>query len=365
MMRKKSMNKESYSHAMIRDIHRSPRVVEETLRAIRKETPKFISQLVSSSPQITYIIGSGTSYHAGLAGQYALSALANLNSSVIPASELPLWIPTKSRGFILLAFSQSGESLDILNAVKFAKKRDAKIIAITNNEKSSLANLANHLLLTKAGEETAIAATKTYLAQVSAIYQFSLELSKELTEISSIEYSKYTKILDKIPELINEIIVNEEKNILKLAKDLVIFNTFFLLGSGPNYASALEGALKLQETCNLFSEGFSTREFLHGPMQLVDKTTPLFFIVSHEDNVDDWIDIITKFKKFEAPIITIAPKNIKIENYSKVVSIPKFLPKIFSPIINILPLQLFAYYSSLYRGLNPDQPEKLSKVVKS
>ena len=268
------MNKESYSHHMIRDIHSSPIVIEKTLCSIRKETTKFISLLTSNSPSITYIIGSGTSYHAGLAGQYALSSLANINSSVIPASELPMWISAKSREFNLLAFSQSGESLDIMNAVKFAKKREARIVAITNNENSSLAKLANHLLLTKAGEETSVAATKTYLTQLSAIYQFSLELAKEKNEISNIEYSNYNKILDKIPELIKTIILTEEKNILKFAKELVIYNAFFLLGSGPNYASSLEGALKLQETCNLFSEGFSTREFLHGPMQLIDKNTP-------------------------------------------------------------------------------------------
>jgi glucosamine--fructose-6-phosphate aminotransferase (isomerizing) len=139
---------------------------------------------------------------------------------------------------------------------------------------------------------------------------------------------------------------------------------FFLLGSGSNYATALEGALKLKESCNIFAEGFATREFLHGPIQLLNKKTPVMFMLS-EDEIDSFLELMKTIRKFGAPLISISEKSDKVEEVSGGLAyIPEGFPKTFSPILYVLPLQLFAYYSSIARNLNPDKPEKLRKVVK-
>ncbi|MHA1832565.1 MAG: SIS domain-containing protein, partial [Candidatus Baldrarchaeia archaeon] len=137
---------------------------------------------------------------------------------------------------------------------------------------------------------------------------------------------------------------------------------FFLLGKGPNYATALEGALKLKETCNVFAEGFATREFLHGPIQLVDEKS-LIFIVLPKNEINDTIGLIRILRKFGAQIVLLSEKKDILKD-SKEMYVPEGFPKIFSPILYIIPLQLFSYYSSVARGLNPDNPKKLTKIVK-
>jgi glucosamine--fructose-6-phosphate aminotransferase (isomerizing) len=139
---------------------------------------------------------------------------------------------------------------------------------------------------------------------------------------------------------------------------------FFLLGSGSNYATALEGALKLKEACNIFAEGFASREFLHGPIQLLNEKTPVLFMLS-ADEIDGFLELMETITKFGAPLISISEKSDRVEEVSAgLACIPEGFPKTFSPILYVVPLQLFAYYSSIARNLNPDKPEKLRKVVK-
>jgi glucosamine--fructose-6-phosphate aminotransferase (isomerizing) len=346
---------------MIKEIHEEPKVLQTFLAEGAKDVHEVARVIRSKRYRMIYLTGSGTSYHAGLAGQFAFSTLTAYVTSLIPASELPQWIPSGRQKSLLIAISQSGESSDVLAASEAALNRNIDVLAVTNTSNSSLAKIAQHTILTRCGRELAVTATKTYVAQLAALYLLSLECGKARRTAG---YGQLEQGLYNAPRMVAETIRSLDGQMCTLAEVHHLQNFFFLLGSGPNYATALEGALKLKEACNIFAEGFASREFLHGPIQLVDKNTTVFFLLTDEQMATS-LGEVKSVRGFGAPVISVCDKMDKElkEASDELVCVPSF-PKVFSPMIYIIPLQLFAYYSSVARGLNPDKPEKLSKVVK-
>jgi glucosamine--fructose-6-phosphate aminotransferase (isomerizing) len=355
---------ERFPHNMIREIHEQPSAIQETLNKACIQVRRTAEAVVSGNYEMIYVVGSGTSYHAGLAGTYALSGLAGLLTSIVPASEFRNWLPSSiPKKSLLLAISQSGESSDILEAAEAAAERRIDTAALTNTPESPLATKADFLLLTYAGEERAVTATKSYTAQLTALFMLAHEIST-LRWPKSEKMKALRNTLENSPRFVRETIALTDRKMYDLAHSFKHVNYFFLLGSGPNYATALEGALKFKEACNLFSEGFASREFLHGPIQLIDGGTPIIFIAT-EDEVERHKTLMKKMAGFGAPLISISDRKEDLVKFStNVVEIPTGFPRILSPILYVIPLQLFAYYSSIARNLNPDKPEKLGKVVK-
>jgi len=352
---------------MIREIFEEPKIIRDTLSYVEETIKNYnfkISRIREYS--LIYITGSGTSYHAGLAGSYSLSSIAGVATSLVQASEFQTWVPPSVKNFLLLAFSQSGESTDVIAAVKAAIRRKGDVLAVTNTKNSTLANLSKFQLITKAGKELAVTATKTYVAQLSAVYSFSVELGKLMKTLTFSQSVQLMEKLHSVPKLIENILQSQSEKIMEIAEKYKQNTFIFLLGSGPNYATSLEGALKLKESCNIYAEGHAAREFLHGPMQLVNEQTPIFFLIpTEETEIKEWIQLINRFRNFGVPTITISYENeAVIENATDSIIIPKGLPSFFTPILYVVPLQLFSYYISVARGYNPDSPEKLSKVVK-
>lgn len=350
---------------MIKEIFEEPQVTSTFLMKGFKQVQEIAETVSSKRYRMIYITGSGTSYHAGLAAQYAISTLTRYVTSLIPASEFPVWIPPGStKRSLLIAISQSGESSDVLAAAKAASERDMDILAVTNAQNSSLMKMAKCTLLTRAGKESAVTATKSHIAQLLALFLLAEQFA-EIHGNQAVDSKQLRRQLLKAPEIIAETIHSVNGKVQKLAREYCHQNFFFLLGSGPNYATALEGALKLKEACNIFAEGFATREFLHGPIQLVDKRTSLFFIIT-EEQLEDAMREIRRVRAFEASVLSIFERDDQRlkEASNDVICVPTGFPEVFSSIIHIIPLQLFAYYSSVARGLNPDKPEKLTKVVK-
>jgi len=349
------------AHMMIKEIFEEPQAIEAFLAEGFIQVEQIADRINSKEYEMVYLTGSGTSYHAGLAAQYALSALTRFVTSLIPASELPYWIPSKpTKKSLLIAVSQSGESSDVLAAAKAASEKGIDILAVTNTRNSSLMKISDYTLLTRAGQERAVTATKSHITQLMALFSLSAQLSEKDREAASLR-----KQLFGAPKLISETIKSVNDGVRRLADEYRRQNFFFLLGSGPNYATALEGALKLKEACNVYAEGFASREFLHGPMQLVDKRTSLFFLLN-ENQVDSVLNEIKGMRGFGASVFSICDKKDERlrESSNEVITVPGGFPKVFSSLIYIIPLQLFAYYSSVARGLNPDKPDKLSKVVR-
>jgi glucosamine--fructose-6-phosphate aminotransferase (isomerizing) len=355
-----------FRHMMIKEIFEEPKVTTAFLAEGVKQIQEISDAIGSKRHEMVYITGSGTSYHAGLAAQYAFSTLTRFITSLIPASEFPSWVPSKpTRRSLLIAISQSGESSDILAAATVALEKDMDVLAITNTQDSSLMKMSQYTLLTRAGEELAVTATKSYIAQLMALFLLSVEFA-EAEGTRATDTRQLRQQLFRAPRVIAETMNSLNDNVRQLAREYRRQNFFFLLGSGPNYATALEGALKLKEACNIFAEGFASREFLHGPIQLVSKNTSLFFILN-EDQLTSAISEIRSVRAFDASVLSIfGRKDEQLEAVSnELICVPEGFPKVFSSMIYIIPLQLFAYHSSVARGLNPDKPEKLTKVVKS
>ncbi len=354
-----------YPHHMIREIFEEPRVVEETIKKEKTRINRIANEIKSEEYEMMYITGSGTSYHAGMAGQYALSNMTSLATSILPASEFQRWIPSKfSRKVLLMAISQSGESTDVLEAAEAASAKGMPILAMTNTPESRLARMSRYQLNPRSGKELAVPATKTYITQLASFFMFSVALAGE--DMPKTELALMEDGLDKTPQLIRETLETLKKQIEGIAQKYKDKNHLFLLGSGPNYTTALEGALKLKETCTVFAEGFATREFLHGPMRLVDERTPIMMIMT-PDETDAYVDLGRSLKNFGAPVILVTERSERsaelAEASDEIILVPSGIPKVFSPILYIIPIQLLAYYSSVSRGLNPDKPEKLTKVV--
>ncbi|MBS7607049.1 MAG: SIS domain-containing protein [Candidatus Bathyarchaeia archaeon] len=353
---------------MIKEILEEPEVIRKTIVEEKENIRRIASLLRAENYEMTYITGSGTSYHAGLASQYALSSLTDMIVSAIPASEFNRWVPQSlPRKTLLIAISQSGESTDIINAAKAALRRKMSVLAVTNTPGSTLASLADYTIFPRSGREVAVPATKTYVAQLVTIFMLALEIAS-LKEEHSADIENLRRSLFDVPELIEDIFRSSSGIIRETAKKYKDENLMFILGSGPNYATALEAALKLKETCMVFAEGFATREFLHGPVRLVDERT-LVIMICPSDEIDDYINLSSSFKGFGANIISIMEESESSRKslasiFDDVFYVPPGLPKIFSPIIFVVPIQMFAYYLSIFRGLNPDMPEKLTKVVR-
>ena len=313
---------------------------------------------------MVYFTGSGTSYHACLAANYALAGLTKIFTSSLPASEFPSWVRQMQREeTILVAVSQSGESVDVNTAVKTALETGMRVVAVTNTSGSTLAKSSELRMVSKAGEEKAVTATKSFTATLAATYAFVLELAKG-SGLSSVNYENLVAELKKAPDQVRQTLTLCEAKARALSGKFKDREFFFILGSGPNYATALEGALKLKESCNLYAEGFASREFLHGPMQLVDNRTPVFILESPGET-EQARRLSESFQRFGAPTALIR-ETVGLSSSEEIASleVSASSAEILSPLSYVIPLQLYAYYSSVIRGLNPDRPEKLKKVVK-
>jgi glucosamine--fructose-6-phosphate aminotransferase (isomerizing) len=352
-----------FHHKMIEEVFEEPKVAEAFLNEGFGQVKEVVEEIGSRKYEMLYITGSGTSYHAGLAAQYAISSLTRFTTSLIAASEFPAWIPSNlSRKSLLIAVSQSGESADVLAAARAARSKGIDVLAVTNAASSSLMKLSNYTVLTRAGPERAVTATKSHIAQLMALFSLSTQLAMKEGAKAAV---KLEEELFRAPSVIGDTIRSVDKKAWRLAKEYSSQNFFFILGSGSNYPAALEGALKLKEACNIFAEGFASREFLHGPIQLVDKRTSLFFLLT-EDQIENALNEVRSIRNFGASVFSVVDgvdERLR-EVSSDLICVSSDFPKVFSSLIYIIPLQLFAYYSSVARGLNPDKPEKLTKVVK-
>jgi len=348
-------------HHMIDEIREQPKAVSDTLKACVDEAKSVVQRQDVEKMSMVYFTGSGTSYHACLAANYALSSLTQMFGSTLPASEFPKWIrQARANETMLVAISQSGESSDILAAAHAAMKSGIHLVAVTNTPKSTLANLSEFNIISRAGEERAVTATKSFTATLTAAYLLMLELARRTI---ADKYRKMMAELLTLPTQMEQTIALCEKPVMELASRLKEKEFFFLLGSGSNYPTALEGALKLKEACDLHAEGFATREFLHGPIRLVDQNTPVLIIESEREAKETGL-LSESFLKFGAPTIEISPRNGQAPRDGVVrLEVAAGVSEVFSTPVNIIPLQIYAYYSALVRNLNPDHPEKLTKVV--
>ena len=336
-----------YSHYMLKEIYETPCAVTHTADAFDVRSAAKLKGEVGRFSH-AYIVGCGTAYHSGVTGAYLLEKALKIPVTAELASEFCYRKPLLGKNTLVVAVSQSGETADTLSAVRLAKRQGARLVVITNVSYSSLAALADYCFLTQAGVEVGVAATKTYAGQLTVFYALSAFLQ-----------DKSYAFLPKFPVYCSKIFKKSEQ-IECLAASLARTQNVYFLGRGLDYASAIEGSLKLREVSYIAGAGYASGELKHGSIALMDKNAVVIALVTQKTLKEKSKNAVNEVRSRGASVIAVTPfTDIPCE---KTVLLP-VCPQKYYPLLTQLPLQLLAYYTAVKRGLNPDRPRNLAKSV--
>ncbi|MHC1586582.1 MAG: SIS domain-containing protein, partial [Candidatus Hecatellaceae archaeon] len=316
--------------------------------------------------KIVYLVAAGTSYHSCLAASYIYSKLAALSTIPVIASEFPdQYGRAINVDSTVLLVSQSGETADVLNAAEFARLRAATLLGITNVLGSTLTRITRAYLLQQSGPEIGVAATKTYTTQLLVHAQLALYLGRKRGKLSQSEVDYYFEALQATPNLVEQVLRAHAKTMRRLARKYLSSGHFYFLARGINTATALEGRLKLLEISYTPATAYPAGESKHGPIALIEKGFPTIFIAPKDETRKTIVGNIMEMKARGARIITLgAEDDEELKKLSNdYVAMPPDVPDILTPIVYIIPLQLFAYYMAVEKGLDPDKPRNLAKSV--
>lgn len=365
------IEKGGYEHFMLKEIHEQPRSIMDTMRG-RLLVNEDIIQMAGIwdyqekflNAERIIIISCGTSWHAGLVGEYLIEDLARIPVEVEYASEFRYRNPIITDKDIVIAISQSGETADSIAALKLAKEKGAFIYGICNVIDSSIARLTDAGSYTHAGPEIGVASTKAFTAQLALLAMIALKLAKHKGTISKERFNSLIIELETIPERVAEVIKNTENQIKKIAEQYVGAGNFLYLGRGYNYPIALEGALKLKEISYIHAEGYPAAEMKHGPIALIDENMPVVVIAPKKGYYEKIVSNIQEINSRKGKVIAIVTQGdiVVKDMVTEAIEIPD-VSECFTPLLSVIPLQLLAYYIAVLRGVNVDQPRNLAKSV--
>ena len=350
-------DKEEYDHYMLKEIH-------EQSSIIKKLNKKYLNNL-KQIPDISkykkiHIIGCGTAYNAGHIGKHIIEEYNNIEIQNYIASEYRYQKNFIDKNTLVIAISQSGETADTLACINKAKKEGCHTLSIVNVKDSSIARATDEVIYTEAGQEIAVASTKAYTTQV---YILSLLALKIAIKNNSINIEKTIKEYNKLPKLINKIM---DKEYEKIADNLYQENNIFYLGRNIDHTSVEEGSLKLKEISYIHSEAYQAGELKHGTISLIEKNTKVISLITKKEIADKTISNIKEVKARGAHVILLIKektlKNIDKSCYDEIIEIPNTIT-LLQPILNVIPLQLIAYYTAKKKGCDIDKPRNLAKSV--
>lgn len=360
--------KGGYQHFMMKEIHEQPKAVRDTIFPRLREDEVFIHELRMTDEQIkdlkkVFIIACGSAYHAGVTGKYVIEELSRIPVEVDLASEFRYRNPILEDNSLAIIISQSGETADTLAAMREAKRHGVRTLAIVNVVGSSIAREADDVLYTWAGPEIAVATTKGYTSQLSALYLLALHFGKIREKISRNDYLEMIQELKTLPDKIEQMLEDKER-IQYLANQYIGLKDVFFLGRGIDYASALEASLKLKEISYVHSEAYAAGELKHGTISLIENGTLVVALVTQEQLYGKIVSNIVEVKTRGAFVLAVTNEdNKEIEkNTDYVFYIPK-TNKNFTGLMATIPMQLFAYYVAVAKGCDVDQPRNLAKSV--
>ncbi|WP_238884364.1 glutamine--fructose-6-phosphate transaminase (isomerizing) [Clostridium sp. YIM B02551] len=361
--------KGGYEHFMLKEIYEQPKAIKDTLtsRIVKGEKIK-IDGIHLTKEQIegfdkVYIIACGTAYHSGVVGKYVIERLAKIPVEIDYASEFRYRNPLITDKTLMICISQSGETADTLAALRLAKDKGARIIAITNVVGSSISREADDVFYTWAGPEIAVASTKAYITMLIALYIIALYMAEVKNTIRETEINKIKDGLLDLSEGVAEILSDIEK--IKTFVDKVYKEKdVYYLGRGLDYAVALEGSLKLKEISYIHSEAYPGGELKHGTIALIEEGITVIALATQEDIFDKMVSNIREVKTRGANVLGIAMEgHPDIEKtVDETVYIPRVMP-ILAPVYSVVPLQILAYYTAVRKGCDVDKPRNLAKSV--
>ena len=365
-----AIEKGGYEHFMLKEIYEQPKSIQNTMRG--RLLPDGTTKLSGIDRHIEtflnakriIIVACGTSWHAGLVGEYLLEEYARIPVEVEYASEFRYRNPIIERGDIVIAISQSGETADTLAALKLAKEKGAFIYGICNVVGSSIARVTDSGTYTHAGPEIGVASTKAFTTQLTVLTLIALHLGHRKGTLSNKMYHQLCNELEQIRELIESTLKEVNLKIEAIADTFKTATNCLYLGRGFNFPTALEGALKLKEISYIHAEGYPAAEMKHGPIALIDENMPVIFIAPSKGHYDKVVSNAQEIKARKGRIVAVVTKGdtqmAGLANH--VIEIPE-ISEALTPILASIPLQLLSYYIAIKRGCNVDQPRNLAKSV--
>lgn len=360
--------KGGFKHFMLKEIYEQPQAIEDTMRGRLKEDDIFLDEIKITSEDINkiekiFIVACGTSYHAALVGKFMMEELALIPTEVDIGSEFRYRQPLINNKVLFITISQSGETADSIAALREAKKKGAKIISICNVLGSTIDRESDGVIYTHAGPEIGVASTKAFTTQLVALYMFSIYLGRRRKDLSSQKAKELILELRRLPQCVVNVLKSMEE-IKNYTKHYFKCNNFLFLGRGINYPIALEGALKLKEISYIHAEGYPAGEMKHGPIALIDENMPVVTIITKSKVYNKTLSNIEEVKARDGIVIALANSDDRriMDIADHVTHIPE-INEILSPILNVIPLQMLAYYIAEKRGCDVDQPRNLAKSV--
>ena len=364
------IEKGGYDHFMLKEIYEQPEAIIDTFRGrLHREQHQILLSGLEEHKEVfqkakrIIIIACGTSWHAGLVGEYLFEDAARIPVEVEYASEFRYRNPVIGSDDLVIAISQSGETADTLAAIKLAKEARAFVFGICNVVGSSIARAADTGAYTHAGPEIWVASTKAFTTQITLLMLIGLRLGQIRGTLSSEEFSRVAAELEALPKAVQSVL-KSAKGIQHIAKNYKNAANFLYLGRGYNFPVALEGALKLKEISYIHAEGYPAAEMKHGPIALIDKNMPVVVIATNKGHYEKVVSNIQEIKSRNGKIIAVVTKGDKSVKAlaDHVIEIPEVTESL-TPILASIPLQLLAYHIAVIRGCNVDQPRNLAKSV--
>jgi glucosamine--fructose-6-phosphate aminotransferase (isomerizing) len=353
---------------MLKEIYDQPSAIRDTIRGRTHEGRLVLDELRMSDEDIqsvdkVFVVAAGTAFHAGLVAKYAIEHWVRLPVEIDIASEFRYRDPVLDRNTLTIAVSQSGETIDTLEALRHAKRQHSLVLAITNTVGSSVARESDAVLYTHAGPEIGVAATKTFATQMVALHLVALYLA----QVRGVMFSEEIQdVVDRLRELPDQVTTALELDgaTRRLAERFHQARDFLFVGRHTGYPAALEGALKLKEISYIHAEGYPAGELKHGPIALVEPGVPVVAVATECHVYPKVLSNIQEVKAREAEVIAVATEgNGEIERYADHVLYVPRTPELMSPIVVSVPLQLLAYHIAKLRGCDVDQPRNLAKSV--
>ena len=347
-----------FSHFMLKEIYEQPKAISDTL----------IGRLSGLDLKIKFkkidkivIIACGTAFNAGLVGKYAIEKWGKIPVDVELASEYRYREPSLNEKTLVIPISQSGETMDTLMALRYAKSKGAKILSVCNTNGSTIARESDSVLYTHAGPEIAVASTKAFATQLVAMYLIGLEIGRKLNTLTKKEIEVICEELSQLPARVEQILETVEP-LRETTRKFKSAESILFLGRHVGYPTALEGALKLKELAYMHAEGFAGGELKHGPIALIDKGTPVIAIMPSQDSVlaEKMSSNIQEVKARGAVVIVIS--EYEFSGADHLIRIPK-VTQLMQPVLAVVPLQVIAYEMAVVRGNDVDQPRNLAKSV--
>ncbi|MCH5274558.1 MAG: glutamine--fructose-6-phosphate transaminase (isomerizing) [Lachnospiraceae bacterium] len=360
--------KEGYEHFMLKEIYEQPKTVTDTVSPRVKNGEIVIEELNMTDEELQnikriHIVACGSAYHTGVAAKYIFEGLVRIPVEVDVASEFRYRSPILQEGSMVIVISQSGETADTLAALREAKKQGYKVLGIVNVVGSSIAREADNVMYTWAGPEIAVATTKAYSAQLSALYLLAMKLGRARGTIGDELFGELLEDLRKLPNQI-ELLLGQKQKIQRFANRYVGAKDIFFVGRGIDYAISLEGSLKLKETSYVHSEAYPAGELKHGPISLIEDGTLVVAVSTQPMLYQKTISNMVEVKARGAFVMAVTCEGNKaIEKAADyVLYIPESNPY-FANSLAIIPLQLFSYYVAVGKGCDVDKPRNLAKSV--